>query len=138
MAQFGDDLGSRGGREVEDSLVTYTHVIYALHAASLLVGVAGAATIIGSFLFGIPSILAVILNYVRRPDVRGTWLESHFSWQIRTFWLAFGWALLGAVLFVTVLLIPLAAVVFAGIAIWVIYRVVRGWLCLRDGQPAPV
>jgi NAD(P)-dependent dehydrogenase (short-subunit alcohol dehydrogenase family) len=60
----------------DPSLVTYTHVVYALHAASLLVGVLGAATVVGSFLLGIPSLVAVIMNYARRSDVRGTWLAT--------------------------------------------------------------
>ncbi len=67
-------------------LVTWTQVIYALHAFSLLTGILGAATVVGAFLTGWPSIIAVVLNYVKRSDVQGTWLESHFRWQIRTFW----------------------------------------------------
>lgn len=122
---------------VDPSLVTFTHVIYALHAASLLVGIVGAASIIGAFLFGVPSILAVILNYVRRSDVRGTWLESHFAWQIRTFWVAFGCAAFGGLFFVTFLLIPVAFVIWFALAIWIIYRVARGWLNLRDGRGMP-
>ena len=88
--------------EPSTSLVTWTHVIYGLHAFSLLTGILGAATIVGAFLTGWPSIIAVILNYVKRADVRGTWLDSHFSWQIRTFWLALLWLAIGGVLFVTV------------------------------------
>lgn len=123
--------------EVDPSLVTWTHVIYALHAASLLVGIVGAASIVGAFLFGIPSILAVILNYVRREDVRGTWLESHFRWQIRTFWFAFAWAAAGAVAMATVVLFFVALGIWFGVAIWVIYRVLRGWLNLREGRTVP-
>ena len=67
-------------------LYNWTQGIYALHAFSLLTGILGAATVVGAFLTGWPSIIAVILNYVKRSDVRGTWLESHFRWQIRTFW----------------------------------------------------
>jgi uncharacterized membrane protein len=134
-----DEMSSaREPEAVDPSLVTYTHVIYALHAASLLVGIFGAASIIGAFLFGIPSILAVILNYARRDDVRGTYLESHFRWQIRTFWFAFAWAIFGGLAFVTVLLIPLALVLFGGLAIWVIYRVIRGWMRLREGRTVPI
>ena len=124
--------------EADPSLVTWTHVIYALHAASLLIGVVGAASIVGAFLFGIPSILAVILNYVRRDDVRGTWLESHFRWQIRTFWYAFAWAAAGMAAFVTIVLIPVAVAIWFALAIWVVYRVVRGWLNLREGRSVPV
>jgi uncharacterized membrane protein len=130
-----DSMGSpQDSRSVDPSLVTWTHVIYALHAASLLVGLVGAVSVIGAFLFGVPSIVAVVLNYVRRDDVRGTWLESHFRWQIRTFWFAMAWAILGGVLFVTFILIPVSFAIWFAIAIWVIYRVVRGWLNLREGR----
>ncbi len=123
------------------SLVTVTHVVYALHAVSLVIGAFGAATIVGTFLFGWPSIIAVIINYVKRSDVRGTWLDSHFSWQIRTFWFALLWAIV-----VALISIPLAVIVFGIftwilgmflLGIWAIYRVARGWLRLKDGQPMP-
>ncbi len=138
MSSF-DSMGSaQASRPFDPALVTWTHVIYALHAASLIVGLVGAASIVGTFLFGVPSILAVVLNYVRRGDVRGTWLESHFRWQIRTFWFAMGWAILGGVLVVTVVLIPVSLAIWGLLAIWVIYRVVRGWLNLREGRSLPV
>ena len=79
-------------REPDPSLLTVCHVTYALHALGLAIGAFGAATVVGSFLFGWPSIIAVIINYVKRSDARGTWLESHFTWQIRTFWFAMLWA----------------------------------------------
>src|SRR5205085_7139166 len=66
-------------------LFSWTQAIYLLHAFSLVTGILGAATVIGAFLTGWPSIPAVILNYVKRDEVKGTWLESHFRWQIRTF-----------------------------------------------------
>ena len=75
-------------REPDSSLVTTLHITYALHAVGLAIGAFGAATVLGSFIFGWPSIIAVIINYVKRGDARGTWLESHFEWQIKTFWYA--------------------------------------------------
>ena len=87
-----------------------------------------------AFLTGWPSILAVILNYARRDAVRGTYLESHFRWQIRTFWFAVLWVLIAFVLFVTVLGIPLAWLIIVVTGIWVLYRIGRGWLALNDGQ----
>src|SRR5215468_8074288 len=78
----------------ERSLVNWTHLIYGLHAFSLLTGILGTATVVGAFLTWWPSIIAVILNYVKRSDVRGTWLESHFRWQIRTFWFGLLWVAL--------------------------------------------
>ena len=76
------------GLSPDASLITTTHVTYALHALGLAIGAFGASTVIGSFVFGWPSIIAVIINYVKRGEARGTWLESHFTWQIRTFWFA--------------------------------------------------
>src|SRR5262245_33577481 len=78
---------------VDQSLITYTHVIYGLHAFAVVMGLlTTATTVVGGFIFSLPSIAAVIMNYARRSDVRGTWLESHFTWQIRTFWFALLWA----------------------------------------------
>lgn len=123
-------------REPDPSLITISHVTYALHALGLAIGAFGAASIVGSFLLGWPSIIAVILNYVKRGEARGTWLESHFDWQIRTFW----WALVWAVA-IFVISFPLAFVLigfatwFAGLfilGIWAIYRVVKGWLRLQS------
>lgn len=119
------------------SLVTWTHAIYALHSASLLVGILGAASIVGAFLIGWPSIVAVILNYVKRSDVRGTWLESHFRWQIRTFWFGLLWVCL-CILFVIFTLgigIIVAWIPIAIVSLWFIYRIVRGWVRLVDGRP---
>ena len=118
------------------SMVGFTHVIYALHAFSLLTGIIGAATVVGAFLTGWPSIIAVILNYVKRGDVRGTWLESHFRWQIRTFWFGLLWIGL-CVLFVIFTLGLGVFVVWVPIglvALWFIYRIARGWLALSDGR----
>jgi uncharacterized membrane protein len=123
------------------SLVTTTHVVYALHALSLVIGAFGAASVIGSFLFGWPSIIAVIINYVKRSDVRGTYLESHFRWQIRTFWFALLWtavvALVSLVLLVVIVGFATWVIGLAALGIWAIYRIARGWLALKDGQPMP-
>src|SRR3954465_12818205 len=91
-----------------EGLVTLAHVIYALHAFSAVTGLLSPALIVTAFLSGWPSIIAVIINYLKRSAVRGTWLDSHFGWQIRTFWFALLWLLLGGVLFVTVIGIPVA------------------------------
>ena len=96
---------------------------------------ASAITVVGAFVFGIPSIVAVIVNYVNQPNARGTFLESHFRWQIRTFWFALMWILIGIVLFVTIIGIPIAWIVIVGAGIWVIYRIARGWLRLQDRKP---
>jgi uncharacterized membrane protein len=94
--------------------------------------------VVTAFLAGWPSIIAVILSYAKRNEARGTFLESHFRWQIRTFWTALPFALLGLLLFVTLLLIPLALLVWGVTGLWVVYRVGRGWLALLGGKPMPV
>lgn len=118
------------------SLYNWTQLIYALHAFSLLTGIVGTATVVGAFLTGWPSIIAVILNYVKRSEVRGTWLDSHFSWQIRTFWYGLLWV--GAcVAFIVITFgigILIAWIPLAIVTVWFVYRVVRGWWRLRDGR----
>ena len=120
-----------------ESLVKLTHVIYALHAFSLVTGIVGAATIVGAFLTGWPSIIAVILNYVKRSEVRGTWLETHFRWQIRTFWFGLLWVVLCALFIVFTLGIGLliAWLPLMLVGLWIVYRIVRGWLWLIDHRP---
>jgi uncharacterized membrane protein len=130
-------VASGAGQSVDPSLVTYTHIIYGLHAFSVVSGIVTSATIVGSFIFARPSIIAVIMNYARRSAVKGTYLESHFRWQIRTFWGAFI-----ASCIVAIVSLPLVPLLLLGvgtwivgafiIGIWVIYRVARGWMALRD------
>src|SRR5882757_5388012 len=121
------------------ALISYTHIIYALHSLSVLIGLTSAVTIVGSFIFGLPSIIAVIMNYARQSDVRGTFLESHFSWQIRTFWFALLWVLVILALSLPLMLILVGFfTMWAGyvvLGIWVIYRIVRGWIALGDRRP---
>ena len=125
------------GVEPPPSLVSWTQAIYALHALSLLTGILGAASVIGAFLTGWPSIIAVILNYVKRSDARGTWLESHFRWQIRTFWFGLLWVGLCIcfVIFTLGLGILLVWLPLGIVALWFIYRVIRGWTALSARRP---
>jgi uncharacterized membrane protein len=120
---------------VRPSLVQITHVIYALHAAAVVIGVTSAATVAGGFVFGLPSLVAVFLNYLKRSDVNGTWLESHFRWQIRTFWFTFLWLVVYGLLIITVIGIPIAWILIAILGLWVGYRVIRGWVALADARP---
>ena len=107
--------------EAEDPRVksakTITMVIYALQAASFFVGITG--------------LVAIIINYVKQSDVQGTWLASHFRWQIRTFWFGVLWSVIG---FITIFLLVGYLVLLANV-VWVIYRVVKGWLALNDNRP---
>ena len=79
---------------------------------------------------GVPSLIAVILNYVKRSDVRGTWLDSHYRWQIRTFWFTALWLLVYGLLIITIIFIPVAWLLIVILGLWVGYRVIRGWLAL--------
>ncbi len=114
-----------------------THVIYGLHAFSAIAGLTSAAFVVTAFLSGWPSIIAVILNYIKRSEVRGTWLDSHFRWQIRTFWYAVLWFVIAGLLAITLIGIPAAIVVMLIAGLWVIYRIARGWLSLLNANPMP-
>jgi len=128
-------------RTVDPSLVSYVHIMYALHALAALIGITSPLTIVGQFIFGVPSLIAVIMNYVRRDEARGTWLESHFSWQLTTFWTAAVWSLviwISSVILMIVLIGFLTLPIGIALAgLWIIYRVARGWLALKDGKPVP-
>jgi uncharacterized membrane protein len=133
-------MQTASGAEPRRALIVLTHVIYGLHAASLITGIIGTATVVGAFLTGWPSIIAVILNYVKRGEARGTWLESHFRWQIRTFWFGLLWVTL-CVLFVVLTLgvgMLIAWLPLGGVGLWFIYRIARGWLALIDHRPMDV
>ena len=127
------------GQPVDASLISYAHIIYALHSLSVLIGLTSALTIVGSFVFGLPSIIAVIMNYARQSDVRGTFLESHFRWQIRTFWFALLWVIVILALSLPLMLIVVGfftlAIGYVLLGIWVIYRIIRGWLALSERRP---
>jgi uncharacterized membrane protein len=102
------------------SLKTLSHVIYAVYALSLFSGV--------------PAIIGIVLNYIKLEDARGTWLESHFRWQIRTFWFAVLWTILGWITLIALV----GWVVLGATYVWVIYRIAKGWLNLNDGKPMPL
>jgi uncharacterized membrane protein len=137
----------------DPGLVTLTHVVYGLHAFSALSGLAGTAFVVFAFLSGWPSILAVAINYVKRAEARGTYLESHFRWQIRTFWIALAWFIALVLLAVVLVLIPAISIIglpiaigFGGLLIgaavvvglWVLYRIARGWINLANGGAMPM
>ena len=120
------------------SLITLTHIIYGLHAFSALTGLLSSAFIVTAFLTGWPSIIAVILNYLKRDEVYGSYLQSHFRWQIRTFWFAMVWLIVMILLFVTLIGIPFAWIIGVLTGLWVLYRIARGWLRLIDAKPMPL
>jgi len=124
-------------------LITLTHIIYALHAFSVLTGISSAAFVVTAFLTGWPSIIAVIINYVKRDNVRGTFLDSHFSWQIRTFWWSLLWVVIAGVLIAGVLIATIIGMVIGIplmvlVGLWIFYRIVRGWLALTGRKTMPM
>ena len=121
--------------EPKPSVITVVHIVYALHAFAIILGIVGAATVVGSFVGSLPSIAAVILNYLKRGDARGTWVDSHYRWQIRTFWFALLWAIIGWVLIFTLIGVVLGVPILIALTLWLIYRIGRGWLRLRDRRP---
>ncbi len=121
--------------EPRPSVLTVAQLVYALHTVAIIIGLIGTATVIGSFLGSLPSIMAVILNYVKRGEARGTWVYSHYQWQIRTFWFAVLWALLGWALVLTIIGVVVGVPILIALTLWLIYRIGRGWLRLRDRLP---
>ncbi|MBX3664323.1 MAG: hypothetical protein KF834_01440 [Burkholderiales bacterium] len=119
-------------------LVTLTHIIYGLHAFSALTGLTSTAFVVTAFLSGWPSIIAVIINYVKRDDVRGTFLDTHFSWQIRTFWWALGWFVVAWLMIVTIIGMVVGIPLMLVVGIWVLYRIIRGWIALANRKAMPV
>jgi len=101
----------------EKSAKTLTTIIYALYAALYLVG--------------ITAIVAIVINYVKKEDVAGTFLESHFRWQIRTFWFGLLWGALGSITMVIIV----GWFVLIADGIWIVYRIVKGWLRLSENKP---
>ena len=133
------DLTPYNNEAPKKNLLFVTQLVYILHGLSIVIGLMTGATIISAFLFGWPSIAAVILNYIMAPDARGTFLQSHFSWQIRTFWYGMIWTVLVAivgVLFTPFVIGPFIWLIgFVVLGIWVAYRIVVGWLRLRQYRP---
>ena len=119
-------------------MVTLTHVMYGLHAFSAITGLMSAALVVTAFLTGWPSIIAVILNYVKRSEAAGTFLDSHFSWQLRTFWFALLWVVIGWLLIVTIIGAVIGVPLLLGVGVWVLYRIARGWINLANRKPMPV
>jgi uncharacterized membrane protein len=103
-----------------------TQILYLLHA-------------LAPFTAWLLAVIAIILGMARRDDVRGTFLDSHFSWLSRTFWWGLLWIAICAVITGVLILIiigwPIAWLPFTLLFFWYLYRVIKGWLRLNDGLP---
>jgi uncharacterized membrane protein len=126
-------------RPAPQSLLGYTQVVYVLQALPVIIALASSRTVVRSFLFTLPSIIAVIMSYARLPAVAGTFLESHHRWLIHTFWIA-----LTGYVALWIVTLPLRLIVIgfllyylglALLALWIMYRLVRGWLALHNHRP---
>lgn len=124
-------------RAPEQRLVTLTYIIYGLHLFSAISGVLSSAFVVTAFLTGWPSIIAVVLNYIYRDDTFGTYLDSHFSWQIRTFWFAALWYIVAIALFITIIGFPVAFAMMLFTGLWVLYRIARGMIRMSEQRPMP-
>jgi uncharacterized membrane protein len=107
------------GLEENDRLAV--HIVYGLYALSLVTA--------------LPSLLGVILAYVKRPDMRGSWLESHATWQIRTFFIMLISSILSGAMAATIILIPIAGILTGVTWLWFAYRTIKGWLKLSTEAP---
>lgn len=104
-------------KPIDSSAYKLTHVVYALQVISIF--------------NGITLIIAVIINYVKRNDVKGSWLASHYTWQIRNFWYSLPWLMLGGLTFQQ----GIGRLILTIWAIWFIYRIIKGWIYLNDKKP---
>lgn len=123
------------------SLISMTLVVYALYGAAALVALAAHGFPPIAPLGGIVGIVAIILAHVKRGEAVGTWLASHYRWLIRTFWFSVLWGVVGAIIFWILLIVligPIIAyLIWLATAIWVLYRLIRGYVLFKDSQPVP-
>ncbi|HTR57422.1 MAG TPA: hypothetical protein VMM27_04535 [Casimicrobiaceae bacterium] len=123
------------------SLITATLVVYALFGAAAVVAIASHGFPPIAPLGGIVGLIGIIMAYVKRGDAAGTWLASHYSWLIRTFWFSLLWGCIGAIIFVLLAIVVIGIIIGAAIwiatALWVIYRIIRGYLLFNDSKPVP-
>ena len=138
---MGDNMNNNNQRS---SLVTYNHITYLLYVLSY-------------FTAGLLWIVPIFMNYAKRRDADGTWLATHFDWQIKTFWYSIVWFVVGVGIITfalgsfgvsiladsgniavgSVLLASLGFIIMGVTFIWHLYRIVRGWIALTDGRPVP-
>ena len=138
---MGDNMNNNNQRS---SLVTYNHITYLLYVLSY-------------FTAGLLWVVPIFMNYAKRRDADGTWLATHFDWQIKTFWYSIVWFVVGVGIITfalgsfgvsmmadsgniavgSVLLASLGFIIMGVTFIWHLYRIVRGWIALADGRPVP-
>ena len=134
-------LPPAGAGVPSQSLISTTLVVYALFAVAAVVGLVSSGFPLIVPLVGLIGIVGLILAYVKRGDAAGTWLQSHYRWLIRTFWFSLLWGFIGGLVLVTLGLIligiPIAFCIWVAATIWVMYRLIRGYVLFKDSKPIP-
>jgi uncharacterized membrane protein len=141
MADFPPTASNTSSLAAADLPITAAVITYALFAVAAVSALVSSGLVVFAPLVGLAGIVGVIIAYIKRGDARGSWLESHFTWLIRTFWWSLLWGLLAGLVLITLGLvligIPIAIAMFAITSIWGIYRVVRGYLAFKDSKRVP-
>jgi len=123
------------------SLISTTLLLYALFGVAAVIALFSHGFPLVAPLMGLVGIIALIIAYVKRADAAGTWLASHYRWLIRTFWFSLLWGVIGGLILITLGLIligiPIAFAIWIVTTVWVIYRLVRGYLLFNDSKPVP-
>jgi uncharacterized membrane protein len=123
------------------SLISTTLIVYALFGIGAISALASSGFPLVAPLMGVIGIIALIAAYVKRDEAAGTWLQSHYRWLIRTFWFSFLWGIVGGLILITLGLvligIPIAFAIWIATTLWVIYRLVRGYLLFSERKPIP-
>jgi len=138
MAEF---PAPNAGTAAGDPPISAGLLAYALFGTAAVIALVSSGFHLAAPLMGIVGIVGLIVAYVKRGDAQGTWVASHFTWLIRTFWFSFLWGVVGAVVLlvlgIILIGIPIALLIWAAASIWVIYRVVRGYLLFKESKPIP-
>jgi uncharacterized membrane protein len=132
------DLPVQGSGTAGQPPVNAATAVYVLFAIAVIGALVAHGLIVFAPLVGIAGVVGVIIAYVKRDDARGTWIDSHFTWLIRTFWWSLLWDMLAVIAFITLIGIPIAIVILVATSIWGIYRLVRGFLYFKDSTPIPL
>lgn len=131
-------VGAQAEPPVTAALLAYA--LIGVGAVAALISAGG--LVVAAPLMGILGIIGVIVCYIKRGDAQGTWVASHLRWLIRTFWYSLLWGAVGGVIFVLLFVVfllgpVLAFAIWAVAALWVLYRVIRGYLLFSQSKPIP-
>ena len=124
------------GAGPSQSLISTTLLVYALFGVAAIAGLVSAG-LLSTPLLGLIGLIGLIIAYVKSGEASGTWLQSHFRWLIRTFWFSVLWNIVGWLAVVTLIGIPIAIAIWIATTIWVLYRLIRGYLLFKDSKPIP-